>query len=168
MTLAGIPSRSATSARPPTAPGSLPRERPTLPGAGRTLPVDHRQVVRILATLRVVVGALLLVAPGAAGRRWLGDVARQPTAKAATRGLGARDLAFGLGPLRALDRGEPARAWVQLAAVGDSVDAVSGVLAARHLGPVRAIGTVASAAGAAALGFTAGGRVDEGNPVRPR
>jgi hypothetical protein len=125
--------------------------------------VDHRQVVRILSVMRVVIGTVLVVAPGAAGARWIGDAAADPRVKVAVRGLGARDLALGLGALRALDRGEPARGWVQLAAVGDAADAVSGVLGARRLGLVRSLATVASATAAAALGFTAADRVDEGN-----
>jgi hypothetical protein len=125
--------------------------------------VDHRQVVRILSVLRVVIGAVLLVAPGAAGRRWLGEVATDPRVKVAVRGLGARDLALGLGALRALDRGEPARGWVQLAAVGDTTDAISSVVAVRHLGPVRAMASVATAGAAALIGLAAADRVDEGN-----
>src|SRR4051794_41576924 len=115
--------------------------------------------------MRILIGAVLIVAPGAAGRRWIGDPATDPRVKVAVRGLGARDLAFGLGALRALDRGEPARTWVQLAAVGDSVDAVSGVLAARHLGPVRAIGTVASAAGPPPRRLTPARPARQGDPV---
>ena len=125
--------------------------------------MDHRQVVRILSTLRVVIGAVLVVAPGVAGRRWIGEPADDARVKVAIRGLGARDVALGLGALRALDRGEPARGWVQLAAIGDTTDAVSGVLGARRLGLVRSLATVVSAGGAAALGFAAAGMVDEGN-----
>jgi hypothetical protein len=128
--------------------------------------MDHRQVVRILSVSRVVIGAVLLVAPGAAGGRWIGDAAADGRVKVAIRGLGARDLALGLGALRALDRGEPARGWVQAAAVGDLTDAVSGVLGARHLGLARALGTVATAGAAAAAGLAAASSVDEG--VRPR
>jgi hypothetical protein len=125
--------------------------------------VDHRQVVRILSVARVVIGAVLVIAPGAAGRRWIGDAATDPRVKVAVRGLGARDLALGLGALRALDRGEPARGWVQLAAVGDATDAISGVLGARRLGLVRTLTSVTSAGTAAALGLAAADRVDEGN-----
>ena len=125
--------------------------------------MDHRQVVRILAVTRIVIGAVLLVAPGAAGRRWIGEPAKDGRVKVAVRGLGARDLALGLGALRALDRGEPAQSWVQLAAVGDVTDAVSSVLAVRHLGLARTIGTVATAGAAAALGFITAAQVDEGN-----
>jgi len=125
--------------------------------------MDHRQVVRILSALRVTIGATLLVAPGAAGRRWIGEPARDPRVKAVLRGLGARDLALGLGALRALDQGAPARGWVQLAAVGDLADAASGLLAARRLGPVRALGTVLTAGAAGALGLAVADRVDEGN-----
>ena len=123
--------------------------------------MDHRQVARILAIARLAAGAVLLAAPGAAGRRWLGDIARDPVVKVALRGLGARDMALGLGALRALDRGEPVAGWVRLAAVGDLTDAAGGVLAARRLGALRAVGTVASAGAAAALGFALAGQVDE-------
>ena len=123
--------------------------------------MDHRQVARILAIARLAAGAVLLAAPGAAGRRWLGDIARDPVAKVALRGLGARDMALGLGALRALDRGEPVAGWVRLAAVGDLTDAAGGALAARRLGSLRAVGTVASAGAAAALGFALAGQVDE-------
>jgi hypothetical protein len=125
--------------------------------------VDHRQIVRILSVVRIVIGAALVVAPGAAGRRWIGDAATDPRVKVAVRGLGARDLALGLGALRALERGEPARGWVQLAAIGDTTDAVSGVLGARRLGLLRSVATVVTAGAAAALGYSAAERVDEGN-----
>ena len=127
--------------------------------------MDHRQVARILAVARVAIGAVLLVAPGAAGRRWIGDVATDTRTKVAIRGLGARDLALGLGTLRTLDRGEPAAGWVRLAAVGDLSDAVSSVLAARRLGLLRTVGSVATAGGAAAAGLALSGQLDD--DVRP-
>jgi len=127
--------------------------------------VDHRQVARILAVARVAIGAVLLVAPGAAGRRWIGDVATDAGTKVAIRGLGARDLAFGVGTLRALDQGEPVAGWVRLAAVGDLSDAVASLLAARRLGFVRTVGSVATAGAAAAAGLAISGQVDDG--VRP-
>jgi hypothetical protein len=49
--------------------------------------------------------------------------------------------------------------------VGDATDAVSGVLGARRTGLLRSLTTVTSAAAAAALGFAAADRVDEGNRV---
>jgi hypothetical protein len=123
--------------------------------------VDHRQIARILAAARVAVGAAFFVAPDLAGRRWIGEVAGDPRVKLAMRGLGARDLAFGLGALRALDRGEPVAGWLQLGAVGDLSDAASGVLAARRIGVVRALGTVVTAGGAAATGLFLANHVDE-------
>ena len=124
--------------------------------------MDHRQIARILAVARSATGAVLLAAPGAAGRRWLGGIAANPATKVALRGLGARDLAFGLGTLRALDRGEPVAGWVRLAALGDLADATSGVLATRRLGALRTLGTVASAGAAAATGLAIANQLDEG------
>ena len=113
-----------------------------------------------MASHRVAIGAALLVAPGAAGRRWLGDIAGDRRAKVLLRGLGARDLALGLGTYRALDRGEPVRPWVTMSMVGDLSDAVGSVLAFDAVGPTRSIATIASAGGAAALGAVAAPRVD--------
>ncbi len=126
--------------------------------------MDERQLARTLAAVRVVIGAVLLAAPGAAGRRWIGDVADDPRVKLAIRGLGARDLALGAGALRALEHGEPVEGWVRLAAVGDLADALSAVLGARRLGVLRATATVASAGAAAALGFTVAPRLDDPAP----
>ncbi len=114
----------------------------------------------MLSVARAAIGALLIVAPGVAGGRWIGDVAHDRRTKIAIRGLGARDLALGLGALRALDRGEPVRPWAQLAALGDASDAVSSILAARRLGAGRTISTVMSAGAAAALGAAAASKVD--------
>jgi hypothetical protein len=124
--------------------------------------VDHRQVARILAVARVAIGAALLAAPGLAGRRWIGDVANDSRAKVAIRGLGARDLALGVGTLRALERGEPVEGWVRLAAIGDLSDAASGLFAFRRLGVARTLGSVATAGAAAAAGLAISSQVDEG------
>jgi hypothetical protein len=124
--------------------------------------VDLRQLVRVLALLRIAIGAVLLLAPGPAGARWIGEPARDRRVKVALRGLGARDLALGVGAYQALERGAPLRGWVQAAAVADTSDAASGLLALRQLGPARALATLASAGGAAAVGWAAASQVDEG------
>jgi hypothetical protein len=122
--------------------------------------VDHRQVARALASLRTVIGASLVVAPGLVGRVWLGDVARDRRTRMALRSLGARDLALGVGTLHALDQGAPVRTWAQMAALGDAGDVVGAALAWNRLGTARVALTALSAGPAAVLGAAAAARTD--------
>lgn len=122
--------------------------------------MDYRQLVRGLNTGRVVVGAAALVAPGFAGRRWVGDAARLPEVKVITRAFGVRDLALGLGTLQALDADAPAEPWVTLGVLSDAVDLAATLLAIRTLGLKRALPVMVVAAGAAAAGYAARPQVD--------
>jgi len=122
--------------------------------------MDHRQLVRGLATGRVLIGATVLVAPGFSGRRWIGDTARQPGASVVARAFGVRDLALGIGTLQALDADAPAEPWVTLGVLCDAADLVATLLAVRAIGVKRALPVMAVAAGAAALGYVARTEVD--------
>ena len=75
--------------------------------------MEAREIALSQARGRMVVGAALLLAPGWAGRRWIGEPAGHPAVKVLTRALGVRDLAIGLGAVIALDRGVPARGWFE-------------------------------------------------------
>jgi len=121
--------------------------------------MDYRQLVRGINTGRVVVGAVAVVAPGFAGRRWIGDAARLPEVKVMARAFGARDLALGLGTLQALDADAPSESWVTLGVLSDAVDLVATAFAIRTLGLRRALPVMAVAAGAAAAGYAARTRV---------
>lgn len=118
-------------------------------------PVDHRQLLRLMAAGRIAVGAALTVAPGVSGRAWIGAAATDPPVKVMTRAMGIRDLALGLGTLRAIEDGQPLRPWAVLGAMSDAVDAAATLLALRRLGPgalpVLATATVAAVAGVASL-----------------
>jgi hypothetical protein len=122
--------------------------------------MDYRQLSRAIATGRVVVGGALIVAPGFAGSRWIGDAARSREVKVFTRALGVRDLALGLGTLQALDADAPAESWITMGALSDAVDLVATVLAVRALGLKRALPVMAVAAGSAAVGYAARSQVD--------
>lgn len=115
--------------------------------------MDRRRIITLLSVARVGVGTVLLLAPRSMGRNWVGTVAEDRRAALVIRGFGARDLALGLGTLRALARDEPIEGWVQMAAAGDASDAVTGLIAASSVGPLRTIPTVLSATAAAALGL---------------
>jgi hypothetical protein len=122
--------------------------------------MDHRQLVRILAAGRVLVGAALTIAPGVIGRMWVGDGAASPATKLAFRTMGIRDFALGAGTLHALSTGEPARPWVLLSAISDGVDVAATATAIRRI-PLRAsIPAIAVAATAATVGAVSVDRLD--------
>lgn len=114
--------------------------------------LDDRMLARGLAASRIGLGVVLLAAPGLT-RHWLTDDGRKPAMKAMARGLAGRDLALGVGTLRAMERNDgSARAWLEAGMIADAADALGLVLAWRHLPRgVRAIAT-GSAVGAALLG----------------
>jgi hypothetical protein len=64
-----------------------------------------------LAVNRILFGVNFLRSPTRAGRLWIGGrAARRPENRVFGRALGARDLALGLGALRALREGDDAAA----------------------------------------------------------
>ena len=122
--------------------------------------MDHRQLVRSLSAGRVVVGAALIVLPGSAAGPWIGPAANDPTVKVLTRAMGVRDLALGVGTMRALAAGEPARDWTLAGGVSDLVDAGATLLAFRRLGARRAIPLMVIATVAAVASYVAAERLD--------
>lgn len=122
--------------------------------------MDYRQLVRMLAAGRVVVGAALVVLPGVAGSQWVGPTAHEAETKVFARALGVRDLALGLGTLNALDKGEPVRSWVQLGGLSDAVDFAATAIALRRIGARRALPLMVVAATAATLSVLAQNELD--------
>lgn len=114
--------------------------------------MDARMLTRLLACGRIGVGLALFAAPRTAARAWLGHEV-SPAAGLLARGLGARDLAIGVGQLVALDGGRDVDPWLDAGIAADAADATAAVLGRREL-PSRAVtGTVAAALGAAATGL---------------
>lgn len=122
--------------------------------------MDHRQILRILATGRIVVGAALTVAPGLAGGRWIGPIAADPRVKVMVRAMGIRDLALGAGLLHALGAGEPAATWARLGALSDVVDTAATIAGAKAIGPLAAAPTIAVAATSAVVHTVCAGHLD--------
>ena len=114
----------------------------------------HRRLVQFVAVGRIGIGCVALAAPTVMTRPWIGDAAGSPDARLLARTMGGRDLALGLGTLRALgvDDAE-ARPWVALAGMADAVDALVTVLAFRRLPPITRWGILASTTGAAVVSF---------------
>jgi hypothetical protein len=115
--------------------------------------VDATLAARALATARIALGLGLFLAPRRLTRIWLGDEADGRFVPAVVRGVGARDVALGVGTLVALGGNEPTREadrWLEAAIVGDLGDAVGTLLTGR-LDRDRAV-IVAIAGGAAVAG----------------
>src|SRR5437764_9543165 len=94
-----------------------------------------RQLATGLALNRCAFGVGYLLAPARTGRGWIGAVAAHPATRVFTRALGARDLALGLGALRALCSGDDgeARAWLAAHALADGADLLATQAARRSL-----------------------------------
>jgi len=114
----------------------------------------------MLAAGRVVVGAALTLAPGLAGKMWVGEGAASPATKLAFRTMGIRDLALGAGTLHALSTGEPARPWVLLSGVSDGVDVIATTLAIRKIPLSKSIPSILVASTAAVVGAISVDRLD--------
>jgi hypothetical protein len=128
--------------------------------------------VRALAALislgRLLFGVAFIARPKLMEQAWIGKQARLPGAQLLARGVGARDLALGLGGLYAIGREDgSARAWLTGAAICDAVDVGATLAAGRGIprdsrNAVVAIGSVFSVLSliaAAALG--PGARTDQ-------
>lgn len=85
------------------------------------------------AIARIGIGAALLLLPRPLLRPWVGADVTTPGAVFLARGMGGRDVALGLGLLFAVRRDAPVRGWLEAGMLADGTDAVSGLLAAKHL-----------------------------------
>ncbi|MFA9428989.1 hypothetical protein [Egicoccus sp. AB-alg2] len=115
--------------------------------------MDVRLATRCLAATRIGLGLALFLAPRRVARGWIGDDADRPGAAAAVRGLGARDVALGVGMLAAIDdRQDDAdlHRWIEAGIVADLADGAATLLAGRtdHMGRL----VVAMAASGAVFG----------------
>lgn len=104
-----------------------------------------------LGITRVVIGAGLLVSPVGLARGLGIDEQTARRVGWMARIAGAREVAIGLGTLRAWRRKEPLDGWIAAQAISDGVDAVAfAVTAARgDVGPARGWGMAAFAASGA-------------------
>jgi hypothetical protein len=111
-----------------------------------------------LALNRILFGVNFLRSPARAGRMWVGGrAARRPENRVFGRALGARDLALGLGALRAIQEGDhaAARAWMAGQALSDGADLVATLTARRELPAGPAAFALAMAGASTAIGTAA-------------
>jgi hypothetical protein len=121
-----------------------------------------RNIAQLLAWGRLGIGATAMVAPGLVSRPWLGDVGGEPETRVFARAMGGRDLALGIGALRALAvSDDESRPWVALGGVADLVDAGATVLAFAQLPRRGRWGIMAITLGAALVSIRVAVSLDE-------
>jgi hypothetical protein len=113
--------------------------------------VEPRDIALAQARGRMAFGIAFLIAPGLAGRLWVGRDAARPGSRVLARAFGVRDLALGLGVVIAIDRGAPVRGWLEASALSDGGDFLAGVLDSDALPPLVRPGVLALGLGSAAL-----------------
>ena len=114
--------------------------------------MDALRLARAFAVGRTAVGAALLVAPGMA-RAWVGEPATRPGGKVLTRALGMRDLALGVGLLRAVGEDREVGRWLGAGVLADGADLAATLLAWERLPSVGRVGVTAAAASGLGLGL---------------
>ena len=97
--------------------------------------MEPRDLALAHARGRMLVGAAFVIAPGLAGRLWIGGDAARGSVKVVARAFGVRDLALGLGVVIALDRGTPVRGWIEAGVLSDAVDFCASLLAGDSIPP---------------------------------
>jgi hypothetical protein len=114
--------------------------------------MDLATTARAAGAARAGIGAALLAAPATVGGPWLGEIAERPGARYAIAGLGARDLALGLGTFWAAGgRRRGVRTWLIASAAADAADLAGVVRFRGALSTASAVGTAALAGGSAVL-----------------
>jgi hypothetical protein len=120
-----------------------------------------RRSARLVAWGRVGIGLTAVAAPTLMARPWIGPPAEGAAGRLLARTMGGRDLALGLGALRALARSDQeARPWVALGGMADAVDALASLVSFRTLPRVSRWGILASTAGAALVSLRVAASLD--------
>jgi hypothetical protein len=123
--------------------------------------MEPRELALWHARGRQLVGAAFVLAPGLAGRAWIGSDASRRPVKVLARAFGARDLAIGLGIVIALDRGAPVRGWLEGAALSDAIDTLASLLAGNSIPPAIRWPCVALGASSTAMAAWLAPQFDE-------
>jgi hypothetical protein len=126
--------------------------------------MDSRQAAVGLAYARIGFGLGLMLAPRRMASGWSGGDAVRGGGRILAVALGARDLALGLGTLRALKSGVAERDWLLAGALADGAD-LAASLALRHSLPATgSVGVAALAANGATISLWAARDVGQAAP----
>jgi hypothetical protein len=112
--------------------------------------VEPREIAIAQARGRIAVGAAFFLAPGIAGRTWVGADGANKSSKLLSRAFGIRDLALGLGVVIAIDRGTPVRGWLEASALSDAGDFCATLLGLGTVPGISKLGVLALGAGSSA------------------
>jgi hypothetical protein len=132
--------------------------------------------MRILGALislgRLVFGIAFIAKPALMEPAWIGKQARLPGTQLLARGVGARDVALGLGGLQAVGRNDgSAQPWLAAAALCDAVDFGATWTAGKRIPRQARVGVLAIAGVSAVLSALAsaglGGAADDHPPAAP-
>jgi hypothetical protein len=126
--------------------------------------MDARTAATQLCYARIAFGAGLMLAPRAMASGWSGGDAVRGGGRVLAVALGARDLALGLGTLRALKAGGPARDWLLAGALADGADLLGSLALRRSLPATGSVGVAALAANGAAISVWAARALDQPVP----
>jgi hypothetical protein len=122
--------------------------------------IESRDLARMLSFGRIVIGIGAFLAPVRFGRGWTGGSGEEITSRMAVRGLGARDVALGMGTLLALEGDGHVRGWLEAQALADASDTVSTLVNFSEMPKLRRWVMLATAAGATYLGIKLAGELD--------
>jgi len=114
--------------------------------------MDARTLAYLQSIGRIALGSGLAVAPGLVAGPWVGAVADRPGGRALASAMGARDVALGLGTLRAVAQRRGARPWVRAGMLADAADFAVTFRVRRSLPPVAAPLVCVMAGGSVLLG----------------
>jgi hypothetical protein len=124
------------------------------------LDLDEKDVARLLSVGRITVGALMVLAPRRAARLWTGEDEGSAISALAVRGLGARDLAIGMGTLIALEDDGDVSGWLRAGIVSDAGDALGVLSNFGKLGGLRRWALLATSCTAVYAGVKAADALD--------
>ena len=118
--------------------------------------IDVDATVRAVAVGRIALGVSYLATPGLALKLWPGRSGSTDRDEALLRMMarhtGGRDIGLGVGALLAQKHDAPVRGWLEAAMLADVLDAVSIVVAFRHLPRTKAVLMLVAALGTAVAG----------------
>jgi hypothetical protein len=118
--------------------------------------LDVDATVKAVAVGRIALGGAYLLTPSLAMRLWPGrrgsTASDEALLRMMARHTGGRDVALGVGALLAQRHAAPVRGWLEAAMLADTVDAVSIVVAWKHLPRTKAVLMLGAALGAAVGG----------------
>ena len=122
--------------------------------------MDDRDLARMLGLARITLGIACFLAPTRFARAWTGEHSDVAVTTMAVRGLGARDVAIGVGLLNAIENDGAVRGWLEASALSDASDAVATLAEWGRLPGWRRLSLFGLEVGAALLGLRLASELD--------